>query len=326
MVKNLAPEAEDLELINRFTRRPFQAAEVYTFSAVLCDNEIDRDGERFTVEALEELAGLFIGKTGIFDHEASGKNQTARIYAAEVLRQPDRRTKAGEEYSCLKAKAYMVRGEKNAELIAEIDGGIKKEVSVSCAVAEACCSICGKNLRKESCAHRKGQFYGGKLCHVVLSKPTDAYEWSFVAVPAQIHAGVVKQFHGMEHESSAESRRGAEEIVKSLREGNTEALSSTEARALAQHLDKLEKAAELGAAYRRDLQREVRRLAFLAECSLDAEVVQSVTEKMEIEELKAFRQAYEMRLDSMGAGAPVQLARPSGAESAPEEFKIQGGI
>ena len=36
-----------------------------------------------------------------------------------------------------------------------------------------------------------------KRCHVVLSDVTDAYEWSFVAVPAQREAGVTKQF-GME--------------------------------------------------------------------------------------------------------------------------------
>ena len=39
-----------------------------------------------------------------------------------------------------------------------------------------------------------GQRYGDKLCHVVLGDVTDAYEWSFVAVPAQREAGVTKQF------------------------------------------------------------------------------------------------------------------------------------
>ena len=34
--------------------------------------------------------------------------------------------------------------------------------------------------------------YDGKTCHFVLSDPQDAYEWSFVAVPAQRDAGVIK--------------------------------------------------------------------------------------------------------------------------------------
>jgi len=54
--------------INRYTRREFKSDEVYTFSVVLCDNEIDRDNERFTTDALQKLATLFLGKTGIFNH------------------------------------------------------------------------------------------------------------------------------------------------------------------------------------------------------------------------------------------------------------------
>ena len=62
------PSEQELELINGYTRRKFTAEELYVFSVVLCDNEIDRDFERFTDEALGKMAELFIGKTGIFDH------------------------------------------------------------------------------------------------------------------------------------------------------------------------------------------------------------------------------------------------------------------
>ena len=51
-----SPGAEELELIGRYTRRPLAPEEVYTFSAVLCDNEVDREGERFSIPALEKLA------------------------------------------------------------------------------------------------------------------------------------------------------------------------------------------------------------------------------------------------------------------------------
>ena len=43
---------EELALINKYTRRQLSKDEVYVFSVVLCDNDIDRDGERFTVESL----------------------------------------------------------------------------------------------------------------------------------------------------------------------------------------------------------------------------------------------------------------------------------
>ena len=190
--ENRTVPAEDMALINRLTRRELSEEEVYTFPVVLCDNETDRDGERFSVEALEKLAELFVGKTGIFDHDPRGRNQTARVYAAEVVRDTDRVTKCGEPYTCVRAKAYMMRTDGNADFIREIDGGIKKEVSVSCAASKKHCGICGADMRVSPCSHVKGCYYGGKLADVVLDGITDAYEWSFVAVPAQPAAGITK--------------------------------------------------------------------------------------------------------------------------------------
>ncbi len=123
------------------------------------------------------------------------KDQTARIYSAEVVTDTDRKTSDGEPYTYIKAKAYMVRTEKNKDLIAEIDAGIKKETSVGCCVSDISCSICGRNIKTHGCEHQKGKMYGGKLCCYHLSEPTDAYEWSFVAVPAQKNAGVIKSFN-----------------------------------------------------------------------------------------------------------------------------------
>ena len=183
-----------LDKINKFTRRKLSEDEVYVFSVILCDNDIDRDCECFSDEALEELKELFIGKTGIFDHEATTVNQNARIFDTELITDSSRRTKYGEPYKYLKASAYMVKTDGNKALIAEIDGGIKKEVSISCAAAKRTCSVCGCHKDTASCAHIKGRKYGGKLCHTILSDITDAYEWSFVAVPAQVNAGVTKKY------------------------------------------------------------------------------------------------------------------------------------
>lgn len=188
----------DLEAINRYTRREFSQDEVYTFPVVLCDNEVDRDYDRFSIPALHKLAELYIGKTGIFDHAPKAENQAARIYQTSIV-VSDQITSAGERYTQLVGKAYMVRTEKNADLIAEIDGGIKKETSVGAAVSEITCSVCGQNPMNGSCEHRKGV----DGVHFVLSAPTDAYEWSFVAVPAQRAAGVTKAM-GAEEPSPAQ--------------------------------------------------------------------------------------------------------------------------
>ena len=66
---------DDLAEINRFTVKELKSDEVYSFNVILCDNEIDRDGERFSADALAQLAKRFVGVTGIFDRmcEDSGK-------------------------------------------------------------------------------------------------------------------------------------------------------------------------------------------------------------------------------------------------------------
>lgn len=191
-LKGFVTDGEIMEKINRFTRRQLTADEVYAFPVILCDNEIDRDGECFSVEALTKLAKLFIGKTGIFDHDPKGENQNSRIFDAEVKFSEDRLTSYGEKYAFIQAGAYMMKTDKTASLIAEIDGGIKKEVSVSCSVEKEICSVCHTDRRKKACPHVKGKVYGGKTCHIILENPLDAYEFSFVAVPAQKNAGVTK--------------------------------------------------------------------------------------------------------------------------------------
>ena len=192
----------ELDKINRYTRRELTEDEVYTFSVVLCDNDIDRDGERFTDEALETLSTLFLGKTGITDHNAAAANQNSRIYDCQVLTDDTRLTADGRPYKYLKASAYMVRTDENRSLIAEIEGGIKKEVSISCTASRRVCSICGTDRTKSPCSHINGKTYGGKVCHIILDGITDAYEWSFVAVPAQRSAGVTKHFTDCAHTHS----------------------------------------------------------------------------------------------------------------------------
>lgn len=202
-----------LEKLNSFTRREFGEDEVYIFSVILCDNEIDRDNERFSLSALEKLCELYVGKTGIFDHNAKAENQSARIFDTELVSDPERKTKCGENYTCLKANAYMVKTASNADLIKEIDGGIKKEVSVSCSAGVRKCSVCKTDTKVKPCRHVGGKTYSGVPCHFILEDINDVYEWSFVAVPAQTHAGVTKHFDGQK-ESENEIASSLYEDVK----------------------------------------------------------------------------------------------------------------
>lgn len=184
-----ADAAADIALINQYSQKELKPEDVYCFSVRLCDNDVDRDNERFTDATLEALAPLYTGKTGIFDHQWSAENQIARLYRVET-EVTGQKNSLGEPLVILRGSAYMLRTESNQPLIDAIEGGILKEVSVGCSVRRQTCSICGGDIY--ACEHCKGERYGGKLCYGELQEPTDAYEWSFVAVPAQRGAGVTK--------------------------------------------------------------------------------------------------------------------------------------
>ena len=136
----------------------------------------------------------------------------------------------------MKGYAYMLRSEKNRALIEEIEAGIKKEVSIGCSVTGRRCSVCGK----EACGHQGGKMYDGKLCYFTLREPVDAYEWSFVAVPAQRKAGVIKSFV---HEQGAE--------LKQLLASHPGCMRQWE---------ELEKQAKLGRSYMDGMRKELIRL------------------------------------------------------------------
>lgn len=266
----------DLTLINRLAKAKLTAEQVYTFAVRLCDNEVDRDFERFDEESLSGLGDLFLGKTGIFDHQWTAAGQTARIYRTELVREPVMKTAAGDGYCYLKAWAYLLRSEKNRNLIEEIEGGIKKEVSIGCSVAHSVCSVCGAD--SGTCEHVKGRTYGKTLCYAELRQPTDAYEWSFVAVPAQRQAGVLKRF--APEEKSVDRREW----------------------------DALCKQAELGRSYLASLRREVVRLALLAEDALDGNSCSAIAEKLEEPELLELKRAFETKVRALFP-AEAQLGR-----------------
>lgn len=189
-------QQNDLNLINQYTHTSLTADRIYAFKLQLCDNEIDRQYDQFTPEALKQLAALFVGKTVIFDHSWSAKGQTARIYSASVETVPGQTTESGQPYMRLVAMAYMLTLPANADIIASLDGGILKEGSVAFSNDTDTCSICGNEYYSMDCPHWKGQTYTEngveKTCYVILGDVTDAYEFSLVAVPAQRAAGVTK--------------------------------------------------------------------------------------------------------------------------------------
>ncbi len=292
----------DIEKINAFTKTPLGENEVYIFTVKLCNNDIDRDFEKFSLASLKALQPMFIGKTGIFDHSMKSADQKARIFDTYLEKEADKLTADGEAFWSLKAKAYMLRNDGNKSLIDEIEGGIKKEVSVSCAMGESICSVCGKDKRKGGCSHINGRMYGDKQAFTILNAPIDAYEFSFVAVPAQREAGVTKSFRTKESDM--------ENILKTIKSCDGEVtLTKAQANEISSYIEELKEGAALGEEYKKKLAGEVSGMLSLALPHIDSKLFQSVTSVMTVKELLGFKNG--LKTDSV----KPQLARADKTEN-----------
>ena len=259
--------AAQMEAINAQAKGKLRPEDVYVFCVRLCDDQPDRDMDCFDTQALPMLTRMFIGKTGVLDHQWRSDNQVARIFETQVVRD------LGISY--IKAWAYIRRGGHADELIADIEAGIKKEVSVGCAMASSICSICGSEYG--TCGHQKGEHYDGQLCCAILRDPVDAYEFSFVAVPAQRASGVLKAMSG-----KAPALKALAEEYGAQAEYRT-----------------LYKQAQLGAKYEKQIQDEVVRLCLSLELGASEPVLRSIVEKAGSEDLLQLKTALEQRVRQM---------------------------
>ena len=110
-----------------------------------------------------------------------------------------------------------------------------------------------------------------------MKDPVDAYEFSFVAVPAQREAGVLK---GM----------GRKKCLKELAE---------EFGAQAEYRQ-LFKQAQLGRQYEKELQDAVVRLCLSLELGADESVLRGIMEKAAAEDLQRLKMALEERMRERG--------------------------
>lgn len=276
---------QEIELIRQYTQKEISQDDIYTFNVQLCNNDIDRDGERFSVETLKQLAKLFKGKTGIFDHSMKAENQKARIFDAWVEKSNDKKTVDGKDFYLLKAKAYMVKSDENKNLIREIEAGIKKEVSVSCKTEKSICSICGADRYKTRCEHIRGRVYKNKPCYFTLENATDAYEWSFVAVPAQREAGVTKSYAQFETDFKNFKNISEEEIT----------ISKETAKSIAEKIEKLEKENTFINEYRQELAKDILKYFSANLPEMNIETIASVTNIMTTKEMSDFRNAIKKK-------------------------------
>lgn len=219
-VKSYDITDDDLVKINQFTLEPVTKDDIYVFKTIVGDNELDdRNDEPFNLQALKDLKELYVGKTVIKDHRRSAENQVARIFDTELVTE-NKTTGAGEPFTKLITKQYMLKTDSNKDLIAEIKAGIKKEVSTGCVPKKAICSICGTDNIKSYCHHWWGKEYdtkdGKKRCYFTLDGAKEAYELSLVAVPAQPRASTIKASNKLEKIKQIEQQINKNEELESI--------------------------------------------------------------------------------------------------------------
>ena len=171
--------------------------------------------------------------------------------------------------------------------LAAIESGLLRECSVGVSVRRAVCSICSTE-RGQDCGHKPGEVYDGARCFFQLEEAVDAYEFSFVAVPAQPGAGVVKGLcpAGEPAQTLRELAAGRDLCIREL--------------------DGLEREAALGRKWLFTLREEVVRMGALADSGLDRTVLKQITDKLDAEELQALKRAYQARARERYP-LPVQL-------------------
>lgn len=280
------PTAQDMKLINGFALKELTPDEIFCFSVILCDNDIDRDFERFDEAALKALEKLFVGKTGIQNHSMKADDQTCRTYKTELLTDFKKKTADGKPYMYLKAWCYTVRSEKNASLIRDIESGIKREISVSCSSATRICSICGE----KNCSHIKGRKYNGEICYKTITDITDAYEWSFVAVPAQRNAGVTKSF---------KKEKSMENILKSIKEEKSLTLENGELKRLSQYIESLESKSADGEKYRAELCAKTKTSFSLAFPEINEDCVDEILKNLSTDNLNELSKAIAKKAEKV---------------------------
>lgn len=314
---SLGATPEEMEMINKYTRRPYTADEVYVFSVILCDNDIDRDFERFTVEALFEMEKLFVGKTGICDHNPKALNQSARLFDCKVEARQDKKTLTGDEYFCLVGRAYMPKTPENEPLISRIESGICKEVSVGLSAKSRVCSVCSSEDR--GCNHIPGHTYSGKLCYFELSQINDAYEWSFVAVPAQREAGVVKCFENQDGKEIYTMK----DIMKNLESADGVVLSVEDSKRLLGYIKRLEKRASAADEMRDELEQEVLRLSVASESGISKGTMKNALCGLSVSELREFAAVFRKRAEKVYAPKPqLSVKKDEKPEGKNTEFRI----
>lgn len=248
-----SPSEEQLERINKFTRRLVSADEVAVFNTLSCNDLIDRDLDRFTTQTVKDFAALehpysSIGKSFMVNHDYS-KAPVGRIFGAG--------TKKVNGATFLTNEVYVPNTDQYKNYLENVEFGINWAVSVGVMLDANNCSICGNHMYSFGFCqngHMKGQFYpegdegdpsgwdwaepvaegtkGAVQCTGIMEGARDFYELSSVFLGAQFFAelsdksavgGVIKAAGAKERFLSLSAKEASELPIPHLPEKVVEA-------------------------------------------------------------------------------------------------------
>ena len=161
-------------------------------------------------------------------------------------------------------------------------------------------------MRTHECPHTQGETVNGKVCHAILTDPADAYEWSFVAVPAQRNAGVSKSAKKTKTDYTYIDSNEPTEIVKSICKNSTGgcvALNPEQLKALSGYIARMESDAAITKQKRFDAEAETVALCAFTLPDADTKMLTSILKKLEDSEVFMLRKAFEMKAESAEAFA-----------------------
>lgn len=155
---------EELKLIETVWGKPVKKEDVFIFTMRICDNDIDKDNECFSVSALYQIAEMIVGKRGIISNiSVNEKNIVAQIYSAKVCCDYEKRTAIGQDYQYVEAKGFIIYNDNTKTICKMIQSEQIQEVSIGCAVA----------THKKRVSPDYGEY-------TELRDVTEVYEWAFV--------------------------------------------------------------------------------------------------------------------------------------------------
>lgn len=177
------PDVVEFEKLKKYLKGESidKREEFYIYPMIVVDSKTDRHNERFSIKALEDIVEKLPGTVVLSDHDWDNVSKSVgRVYEAKLYKSNDSHVVVGYCYTTL------------AEVKSRIGDGTLKSVSIGF----------------EGVSKQDNEGVG------VYEEVTDVYEVSFVNVPAQKGAGLIKTANKKERGENMEIKKLQEENKK----------------------------------------------------------------------------------------------------------------